>query len=399
MKRTRDTFVFPKEIGMRLRELRLRAGLSQAAVAHLMGRRGKKAGTLVTRLEKGRLAFPSIALVADYLRAVRRGFADILDFLDAYTSRPPALDVAVEEQIRELRLPRAVENKLAHYDVKTEMDRRLSKGRKREVSAEVRLERARKLGAAWMQRRKLEAWLREAMAEVEGGGTMATRFILSVHGRRVWGILKRTRSSGDLTLALKNSKDRAEQLAAALAAAIAENSAPEQSVRYIQDTVTELFNVMEKAGELDFVPTMLQLDEERARAKQEAKRRAQDAKPLPSQRYGSAKPPSGQLKGGDPTGNQRMQALYAMQREVVAELEAEKMPTEVRTGVISAFWPAFDICRETMDKPEERERRLEALCARARHPAETRRAVARFVYYFEKLRHDWLPQSPAGQTS
>jgi len=397
MKPAKDTLRFDKQMGFSLAQLRKKAGLKQAEVAHLMGRSGKGAGNTVSRLENGELEFPSIALVADYLRAVRRGFADILDFLNAYTFRPPALDVAVEEQIKELRLPRAVEDKLAHYDVKTEMDRRHSKGRKREVSAEVRLERARKLGAAWMQRRKLEAWLREAMAEVEGGGTMATRFFLLVHGRRVWGILKRTRSSGDLTLALKNSKDRAEQLAAALAAAIAENSVPEQSVRFMQKTVIELFNVMEKAGELDFIPTMLQLDDERARAKQEAKRRAQDAKPLPSQRYGNAKSISGQLKGGDPTGNQRMQALYAMQREVVAELEAEKMPTDVRTGVISAFWPAFDICRETIDKPEERERRLEALCARANHPAETRRAVARFVYYFEKLRHDWLPECPDGQ--
>ena len=74
------------------------------------------------------------------------------------------------------------------------------------------------------------------------------------------------------------------------------------------------------------------------------------------------------------------------------------MPVEVKLKVMNAFRPAFDICRETVDKPKERERRLGEMCGTAKYPAETRRAVARFVYYFEKLKF-WLPQSPTGQTS
>ena len=146
--------------------------------------------------------------------------------------------------------------------------------------------------------------------------------------------MKRTRRPREPALVLGSSKDRAELLDAALAAAIAENSAPEKSVRFIHETVVELFNVMEKAGELDFVPTMLQLDEERARAKEEAKRRAQEKKPLPSERYGNVKSSGGQPAGADPTGSQRVQAFLAMQREVIAELESEQMPVEVKDPTV-----------------------------------------------------------------
>jgi len=37
MKRTPDTFVFPAELGARLRDLRLRAGLTQLGLAQAMG--------------------------------------------------------------------------------------------------------------------------------------------------------------------------------------------------------------------------------------------------------------------------------------------------------------------------------------------------------------------------
>ncbi len=388
MKRTKDTFVFPKELGARLRELRQRAGLSQAAVALLMGRRGKKAGTLVTRLEKGHLEFPSVALLADYIRAVRGSFADVLELLDAYTSRPPAADVAVQEEIRKLRLPHEVEDRLARYDSKTTIDRRFARGKKREVSAEERVERARKMGAAWMQRRKLEAWLREALAEVAGGSVMTTRFFLSVHGRRVWGILKRTRKPrGPLPARKGKAETREELLDSALAAAIGENVAPEESLRFIHETVIELFKTMEKAGELDWLPTMLQLQEERARARVEAKRRAQKRRLLPSEQLAAGMFTIGQAPAGDPSAKRREQVFLAMQRAVVAELEAGKVPADARVRAIRALRPAFAICRETVDKPGERERRLAELCVRARYPAETRRAVDRFAFHFEQLKH------------
>jgi transcriptional regulator with XRE-family HTH domain len=50
MKRSPDTFMFSPELGKRLRDLRLKAGLTQLELARAMGRAGKSAGNLVSRL-------------------------------------------------------------------------------------------------------------------------------------------------------------------------------------------------------------------------------------------------------------------------------------------------------------------------------------------------------------
>jgi len=88
MKRSQDTFVFTREFGLRLRDLRLKAGLTQLELARAMGRAGKSAGNLVSRLERGDERYPSFGLVADFLRGCRAGFRHILDILDLYTELP-----------------------------------------------------------------------------------------------------------------------------------------------------------------------------------------------------------------------------------------------------------------------------------------------------------------------
>jgi transcriptional regulator with XRE-family HTH domain len=90
MNRSQDTFTFTKEFGLRLRDLRLKAGLTQLELARVMGRAGKKAGNLVGRLERGEERYPSLGLIADFLRGCRSRFDDIDDILDLYTSLPIA---------------------------------------------------------------------------------------------------------------------------------------------------------------------------------------------------------------------------------------------------------------------------------------------------------------------
>jgi len=86
MKRSKETFRFTREIGARLRELRLKAGVTQQELAVLMGRQGKGNAFLVSRFEGGHIHYPSFGFVADYLRACRASFTDIADLLNAYTS-------------------------------------------------------------------------------------------------------------------------------------------------------------------------------------------------------------------------------------------------------------------------------------------------------------------------
>jgi transcriptional regulator with XRE-family HTH domain len=68
--------------------LRLKAGLTQPELAQAMGRTGKGRANIVSRMEKDSVRFPSLGLVADFLRGCRAGFGDILDILDLYTNLP-----------------------------------------------------------------------------------------------------------------------------------------------------------------------------------------------------------------------------------------------------------------------------------------------------------------------
>jgi transcriptional regulator with XRE-family HTH domain len=90
MRRPSDTFLFPPELGRRLRDLRLKAGLTQPELAQAMGRTGKGRACIVSRMEKSSVRFPSLSLVADFLRGCRAGFRDITDVLDLYTNLPTA---------------------------------------------------------------------------------------------------------------------------------------------------------------------------------------------------------------------------------------------------------------------------------------------------------------------
>ena len=81
-------FRFTEEMGLRLRALRLKEGVTQQELAVLMGRQGKGNHQLIGKVERGKAAYPSLGFIADYLRACRASFADIRDVLDRYTARP-----------------------------------------------------------------------------------------------------------------------------------------------------------------------------------------------------------------------------------------------------------------------------------------------------------------------
>ena len=70
-KRAGDRFRFRPELGRRLHELRIRAGLTQQMLAVAMGSQRKGNHTVVSRLENGRMANPGIGLVVDYMLAFR----------------------------------------------------------------------------------------------------------------------------------------------------------------------------------------------------------------------------------------------------------------------------------------------------------------------------------------
>ncbi len=90
-------FVFSQDLGQRLRRLRQQRGLSLARIARLMGRKTRGAASLISQLERGKIKNPSIGLIADYLRACRASFNDIVDLLNSYTSQPVVEEGAVDQ--------------------------------------------------------------------------------------------------------------------------------------------------------------------------------------------------------------------------------------------------------------------------------------------------------------
>ena len=94
-----ETFTFSRELGARLRSLRVRAGLTQADVAGLMAGPRTRNQTQVSRLENGHNPNPKIGLVADYLRAVQAHFDDLSDLLRKYTSLPRPVEVETRKRV------------------------------------------------------------------------------------------------------------------------------------------------------------------------------------------------------------------------------------------------------------------------------------------------------------
>jgi transcriptional regulator with XRE-family HTH domain len=256
MKRPADTFVLGAELGARLRDLRLRAGLTQHGLAQAMGRTGKKAGNLVGRLERGDERYPSLGLVADFLRGCRAGFKDIIDILDFYTSLPTTQEKVFDRALARVAatvLPKW-QSQVTNYDWHIAHPGTAAKPVRELTPPDrmKRLERARRNAAAARRRQQYGQFL---MREVDRTGTTlleAERTMLFNHGLEWFAILNRTRK-GRLGA-------RERQLAASEEEFTRGSGMPLPVIRYIQDAVRRHFADMEMRGDLDWLPT-LGLDE------------------------------------------------------------------------------------------------------------------------------------------
>ena len=80
---------FSRLLGLRLRGLRKRAGLTQAQVARSLGKPGPGGKSWVCQLEKGSLHEVSINNVVEFVWACRADVGEILDVVNVYTRRRP----------------------------------------------------------------------------------------------------------------------------------------------------------------------------------------------------------------------------------------------------------------------------------------------------------------------
>ena len=246
MSRAKDTLDVQAQLGRRLAELRKAAGMSQGELALRMGRNGRKFQPYICQLEKGHVPYPSINLLADYLRACGRSFADVAAVLDAYMTQPTVPEKQGDLAVREVvaALPAPIQREVLYQDIDESVARRFE-GKAPEPPAD-RVLRARRRIALVTQRLKVDHTIGHGLT-LANLGTVPTSTVvthLTNYGHAVFRILKRTRKS--------KPERRAEQLAQAPARL--RGVVPDKAIEFIQTAILELFRNMEMTGELDRLP-------------------------------------------------------------------------------------------------------------------------------------------------
>jgi transcriptional regulator with XRE-family HTH domain len=269
MKPSPETFVFTAELGARLRDLRLKAGLTQLELARAMGRGGKNAGNLVSRLERGDERYPSFGLVADVLRGCRAHFCDLSDILDLYTELPTTQQRVFKQALAKVAasVPQKWQSQVTKYDQRIDIPKTAEGTRPRSDAKNAsrmcpqskvkpdlsqRLERARRNAAAARRRVLYGRFLSRAVNETGLKPVMNVTVPLFNHGLELFRILYRTREA---------KPGRREKLLALSRATFEQASrfAPE-AIQKLEDGVRREFARLELAGDLDWLPD-LSLDE------------------------------------------------------------------------------------------------------------------------------------------
>jgi transcriptional regulator with XRE-family HTH domain len=194
MRRSQETFRVTPELGERLRQLRLRAEVTQQELAVLMGRQGKGNHRLVGMLERGKVPYPSLGFIADYLRACRASFSDITDLLDAYTFQPTVLEQRGYKRVRSLakklswRVAGAVE-KYDHHVLKAKLT---------PEPVRKRLARVRAYAKAQEAQGRLNRLVEDAIGTGHFGSVSNQAVWLRVYARKLYRLLSRIKDESKL---------------------------------------------------------------------------------------------------------------------------------------------------------------------------------------------------------
>ncbi len=250
--------LFRRQLGERLRGLRKRAGLTQKEIARLMGRRPETTRVQIARLEAGKNPNPRLCFLLDYLRSCRAGIEEVVDVLASYTSRKPVIEEAARQVVERMtrNLPKPIADKVNRYDVKTTVAGRFDARPVEEPDKRIR--RSQKFAASLLQRRRLEEVLFFTIKQLGDEGSGTKRKYLADFGRKLWGILNRTRK--------KDRDKQPELLSQARSKLLAENVVSETALDKVAAAVIELHRRLEMTGKLDELPAVAELQPKPERA-------------------------------------------------------------------------------------------------------------------------------------
>jgi len=254
MAKVKDSLSSYVELGAKLRQLRLDAGLS---ITEMVRRMNHNRGFVsrIGRLEQGRLKQPSLALVADYLRVLGKSISELAPVLDQYTSKPVPLEVAGRERVKAFlrSQPPKVAAQLDSYDVKTSVARRFSG--EPPLEPDEREMRIRKQAQMRYQRGMLDERLRGVMLNLGAEATSLVRRFAFDYGHKVWRILRTTREDGKVH---RRAKSREQRLAEAEAKTLKQGMIPIEGLQVVRRRVEKLFEEMDMTGGIDFLPSFEQ---------------------------------------------------------------------------------------------------------------------------------------------
>jgi transcriptional regulator with XRE-family HTH domain len=229
-------------LGLRLKELRKRAGLTQTQVAACMGKLGPGGKSWVCQLEKGNLPEASLNSLVGFVRACRADVAELLDVLDSYASLPTIPEQRVRQQVAEVAaaLPLRERSRVHNYDLSRQQKTGERETPEQQGERRVREARGQVRAIRWEQR--LRRVHNDVLNELRlaWGDPLATN--LRTYGNRVFGALRRTRKTRPVW------RDKAM---AKLDAWAIEHELPPEPFARMKQAVIAAFADTERKGELD----------------------------------------------------------------------------------------------------------------------------------------------------
>jgi len=232
----------PKEVGARLKQLRLKAGLTQTEVASRMCRPGASGKSYVCQIERGYMPELTFNTVMDFLRACETDASAIADIVNAYISRPPALEERTRKQVAEatVGLPLLKQARVIRFDRFYKPKTRRRETPEQEHDRRVRQARVQARAIAWEQR--LHRVWNDVLNEEHIGCGDPLAIHLSTYARKVFGALRRTRKTRPVWR---------EKAMAKLDSWADEHKLPPEPFVKMKQAVMVLFAEMALSGELD----------------------------------------------------------------------------------------------------------------------------------------------------
>jgi len=235
-----DSSLLPKEVGRRLRLLREQAGLSQEAMAVLMGLEGSGGKSYVCWVERGYLkSGPGFIRLLDYLRACGCGIESLLDILDRHTLRSTVPEEQASTGVLAAldTLPPQLAHRAFYYHVG--MAYKARRPVRSTAAAAARVRQAIARGGAEMWELRLRREFNNVLNELRIGWHHAYATHLRSYGRLVFATMRRLRKAkpGWRKRALERLDEWPE-----------EKGLDPAPFRRMKEAVMKLFEKMERAG-------------------------------------------------------------------------------------------------------------------------------------------------------